>query len=75
MLVVDDNVDGARMLSLLVGLHHHETAFAHNGLDALKAMGEFRPQVAFVDIGLPGLNGYEVASGCVLGRKVVTAPR
>ncbi len=61
VLVVDDNVDGARMLSLLVGLHHHETAFAHNGLDALKAMGEFRPQVAFVDIGLPGLNGYEVA--------------
>ncbi len=61
VLVVDDNVDGARMLSLLVGLHHHETAFAHNGLDALKALGEFRPQVAFVDIGLPGLNGYEVA--------------
>ncbi len=61
VLVVDDNVDGAHMLSLLVGMHHHETAFAHNGRDALKAVAEFRPQLAFVDIGLPGLNGYEVA--------------
>jgi CheY-like chemotaxis protein len=61
VLVVDDNVDGAHMLSLLVGMHQHETAFAHNGPDALKALAEFRPQLAFVDIGLPGLNGYEVA--------------
>ena len=35
MLVVDDNVDGARTLSLLVGMHGHETAVAHNGPDAL----------------------------------------
>jgi len=61
VLIVDDNVDGAQTLSLLVGMHGHETALAHNGPDALKVIGRFRPELAFVDIGLPGLNGYELA--------------
>lgn len=61
VLVVDDNVDGAQMLSLLVGMQGHETSMAHNGPDAIKKLETFRPQLAFLDIGLPGLNGYEVA--------------
>ena len=61
VLIVDDNVDGARALSLLVGMHGHETAMAYTGPDALASFATFQPQVAFVDIGLPGLNGYEVA--------------
>jgi len=61
VLVVDDNVDGAQTLSLLVRMHGHETALAHNGPDALKVIARFRPELAFVDIGLPGLNGYELA--------------
>ena len=48
-------------MSLLVGIHGHETAVAYTGPDALTAFATFQPQVAFVDIGLPGLNGYEVA--------------
>ena len=56
-----------------VGMHGHETAMAHNGPDALKALATFRPQLAFVDIGLPGLNGYEVAGACVLERRAATA--
>ena len=61
VLVVDDNIDGARALSLLLGMHGHQTATAHSGPDAVAAFATFRPHLAFVDIGLPGLNGYEVA--------------
>ena len=61
VLVVDDNIDGARALSLLLGMHGHDTATAYNGPDAVAAFATFRPHLAFVDIGLPGLNGYEVA--------------
>jgi CheY-like chemotaxis protein len=40
----------------------HTTRVAHDGVAALQAAVEFMPQVAFVDIGMPGLNGYETAS-------------
>ena len=61
VLVVDDNADGATMLSMLIGMHGHETELAHNGHDALAKLADWNPQVVFLDIGLPGLNGYEVA--------------
>ena len=61
VLVVDDNIDGARALALLLGMHGHETAMAYTGPDAVAAFATFHPHLAFVDIGLPGLNGYEVA--------------
>ena len=61
VLVVDDNVDGAESLAMLLQLSGHETRTVHTGPDALTAASEFRPDVVFLDIGLPGMNGYEVA--------------
>jgi CheY-like chemotaxis protein/nitrogen-specific signal transduction histidine kinase len=75
VLVVDDNVDGAQMLSLLVGMQGHETSMAHNGPDAIKKLATFRPQIAFLDIGLPGLNGYEVARRVRAGEHGRDGPR
>jgi PAS domain S-box-containing protein len=60
VLVVDDNQDGAESLSILLQLGGHETEQAHDGYEALEAAKRFRPDVVLLDIGLPGLNGYEV---------------
>jgi CheY-like chemotaxis protein/anti-sigma regulatory factor (Ser/Thr protein kinase) len=61
ILVVDDNEDGAESLGTFLELHGHEVRIAHDGPAALKAAGEFRPGVILLDIGLPGMDGYEVA--------------
>lgn len=61
ILIVDDNVDGAESLSMLLQLSGHTTRVAHNGPDALSAADEFKPRAVFLDIGLPGMNGHEVA--------------
>ena len=61
VLVVDDNVDTVLSFSMLLEAHGHEVRTAHDGIAAVKAAIEFRPDVALLDIGLPGLNGYEVA--------------
>jgi signal transduction histidine kinase len=61
ILVVDDNVDAAEALAMLLELRGYQTRVAYTGLLALDAASEFRPQVVFLDIGLPGINGYEVA--------------
>jgi signal transduction histidine kinase/ActR/RegA family two-component response regulator len=61
ILVVDDNVDGAESLSMLLQLSGHDTRTAYSGPEALAAADEYRPDVVFLDIGLPGMNGYEVA--------------
>ena len=61
ILVVDDNVDGAESLAMLVTLYGHDARTAHGGEEGLSAVLEFRPDVVFLDIGLPGLNGLEVA--------------
>lgn len=61
ILVVDDNVDGAESLATLLDYSGHETRVCHSGPDALAAAREFAPEVALLDIGLPGLDGYEVA--------------
>ncbi|QOL50661.1 PAS domain-containing protein [Massilia litorea] len=62
VLVVDDNVDAALTLSMILEASGHTTRVAHDGVAALQAAVEFMPQVAFLDIGMPGLNGYETAS-------------
>jgi signal transduction histidine kinase len=61
ILVVDDNVDGATMLATLLRLDGHEVETALSGVEALERLPAYRPDVALVDIGLPGLDGYEVA--------------
>ena len=61
VLVVDDNVDAADSLGALLGLMGHQVAYAYDGPAAVKAARAFRPDAALLDIGLPGMNGYEVA--------------
>jgi signal transduction histidine kinase/ActR/RegA family two-component response regulator len=61
ILVVDDNVDGAASLAMLLRLWGHDVAVAHDGPAALRAADAQRPQVALLDIGLPGMDGYELA--------------
>ncbi len=61
VLVVDDNVDGAESLTVLLRMRGHETKSAHSGPEALDAARAFEPEVVLLDIGLPGMNGYEVA--------------
>jgi signal transduction histidine kinase/CheY-like chemotaxis protein len=61
ILIVDDNVDGAESLAELLRLHGHAARTAHSGPDALTAAAAHRPEIIFLDIGLPGMDGYEVA--------------
>lgn len=61
ILVVDDNIDAANSLAMLLELDGHATRVAHCGTDALTAVREFEPHVALLDIGLPDISGYEVA--------------
>jgi PAS domain S-box-containing protein len=61
VLVVDDNVDAAVTLSMVLELNGHVTRVAHDGVEALAAVREFTPQLAFLDIGMPRMNGYETA--------------
>jgi PAS domain S-box-containing protein len=61
ILVVDDNVDGAESLATLLELYGHEVRTALDGPAALAVADEFRPDVVLLDIGLPGMDGYEVA--------------
>ena len=61
ILVVDDNVDSALTMAALLAMYGHEVCTAHDGLDALKEMRRFKPDVAILDIGMPKMNGYSVA--------------
>jgi PAS domain S-box-containing protein len=61
VLVVDDNVDAAESLAALLDLAGHATRIAHDGEQALRTAYEFLPEVVFLDIGMPGKDGYEVA--------------
>ncbi|HMJ12994.1 MAG TPA: ATP-binding protein [Polyangiaceae bacterium] len=61
VLLVDDNTDMTEMLAAWLAACGHQTAFANDGLEALDVARRFSPDVAFVDIGLPGIDGYEVA--------------
>ena len=62
ILVVDDNEDSAESLTILLSLAGHTTHAAHDGLEAIEAAETFKPDVILLDIGLPKLNGYEVAA-------------
>lgn len=61
IVVADDNEDSAESFAMLLSFSGHEVRVAHDGDAALDAVREFRPDVAFLDIGMPGKTGYEVA--------------
>jgi signal transduction histidine kinase/ActR/RegA family two-component response regulator len=61
ILVVDDNVDAARGLSKLLGFHGHDTSALHHGKDVIKNVPTLQPDVIVLDIGMPDMDGYEIA--------------
>jgi CheY-like chemotaxis protein len=61
VLIVDDNRDAASSLAMLLELDGHRTIVAYDGPTALEAAEQHRPDVVLLDIGLPGMSGYEVA--------------
>ncbi|SFB71537.1 PAS domain-containing protein [Massilia yuzhufengensis] len=61
ILVVDDNVDAATTLSMILEACGYQTEVAHDGVQAVAAAQAFRPHVAFLDIGMPGMDGYDTA--------------
>jgi CheY-like chemotaxis protein/anti-sigma regulatory factor (Ser/Thr protein kinase) len=61
ILIVDDNVDAAESLSALLALGGHSVRVAADGFEALRSVDELAPAVIFLDIGMPGMSGYEVA--------------
>jgi CheY-like chemotaxis protein len=61
ILVVDDNIDAARSLAALLEMSGHTPSVAHSGADALHLATVETPEVVLLDIGLPAMNGYEVA--------------
>ncbi|GAB1596972.1 PAS domain S-box protein [Lysobacter claricitrinus] len=61
VLVVDDNQDAAETLGMMLELDGHATCVAYSALDGLRLVDEFQPEIAFLDIGMPVMNGYELA--------------
>src|SRR6202011_5123810 len=61
VLIVDDNEDAANSLAMILKLSGHETASVYTAMDGLERAVSFRPDVVLLDIGLPGMDGYEVA--------------
>ena len=61
VLVVDDNVDSAQSMSLLLGLEGYQVECAYDGEEALPSAERFAPQVVLLDLGLPRFSGFEVA--------------
>ena len=61
ILVVDDNRDSAESLAMLLKLLGHDARTAHDGRQALAVAGAYQPHIILLDIGLPGMDGYEVA--------------
>jgi PAS domain S-box-containing protein len=61
VLIADDNLDAAESLQLWLQLSGHDVQIAKNGPEALNIAAEFRPEVALLDLGMPGLSGFEVA--------------
>lgn len=61
ILVVDDNVDSAESLAMLLGHLGHELETVHSGAEAVAKAASFAPEVILLDLGMPGMDGYEAA--------------
>jgi PAS domain S-box-containing protein len=61
ILVVDDNIDAGQALQMLLQIEGHKVGLAHDGEEAVTAVGSEAPDVVFLDIGMPRVNGYEAA--------------
>ena len=76
VLLIDDNLDAAESLAQLLSLSGHDARTAADGAKGVALAAEFKPEVVFCDLGLPGMNGYEVARqlrGLPFGRDMVLA--
>jgi CheY-like chemotaxis protein/anti-sigma regulatory factor (Ser/Thr protein kinase) len=62
ILVVDDNADAAESIAVFMRIEGHEVKTVTDAMQALACLDVFAPQVAIIDIGLPGMNGYELAT-------------
>lgn len=60
VLIVDDHVDSAELLAEVLGAQGHEARVAHDPTSAVRAALELKPEVVILDIGLPGMTGYEL---------------
>lgn len=60
ILIIDDNQEAAQTIGWLLEMQGHEVAFAYNGPDALELAPVFKPDFVFLDIGIPGMDGYEI---------------
>jgi CheY-like chemotaxis protein len=61
VLVIDDNADAATLLAMFIGFHGHDTAVANSGPDGLSIASSFSPEIVILDLGMPGMSGYDVA--------------
>src|SRR4051812_18665475 len=61
VLIADDNIDAGESLAMLLRLDGHDVELASNGPQAVELFDQMKPEIAILDIGMPGLNGYEVA--------------
>jgi signal transduction histidine kinase len=61
VLVVDDSVDSAESMAIILEMSGHDVRKAHNGPDALRTASDYKPDVVLMDIGMPGMSGHEVA--------------
>ncbi len=74
ILIADDNEDSVMTLAMLFEMAGDETQSAQDGIGAIAAAEAFRPEIALLDIGMPGLSGYEVARrirACPWGKAMV----
>ncbi|MEO8187452.1 MAG: ATP-binding protein [Burkholderiaceae bacterium] len=62
ILIIDDNADAGEILAMLLRVSGHEVEIALDGPSALKVFAQVRPQVVLCDIGLPGMDGYQIAA-------------
>ena len=70
ILIIDDNPDAAEMLASILELHGQRCMTAHGGLDGLAAVAQFQPEIIFLDIGMPVINGYQVAASLRANREI-----